>query len=61
MERAAAWRAARNWPRFVRETPAGRQVKIGVWRNGSMQTLTATMETGQEHHHRQRRELHGHA
>ncbi len=32
--------------RFVRETPAGRQVKIGVWRNGSMQTLTATMEGG---------------
>ncbi len=32
--------------RFVRETPAGRQVKIGVWRNGSMQTLAATMEGG---------------
>jgi len=30
--------------RMVRETPAGRQVKIGVWRNGSMQTLTATVE-----------------
>lgn len=30
--------------RMVRETPAGRQVKIGVWRNGSMQTVTATVE-----------------
>ena len=30
--------------RMVRETPIGRQVKIGVWRNGSMQTLTATIE-----------------
>jgi serine protease Do len=30
--------------RLVRETPVGRQVKIGVWRNGSMQTLTATTE-----------------
>jgi serine protease Do len=30
--------------RFVRETPVGRQVKVGVWRNGSMQTLTATVE-----------------
>jgi serine protease Do len=30
--------------RFVRETPIGRQVKIGVWRNGSMQTLSASVE-----------------
>jgi serine protease Do len=30
--------------RFVRETPAGRQVKIGVWSNGSMKTVTTTME-----------------
>ena len=30
--------------RLVRETPVGRQVKIGVWRNGSMQTVTATVE-----------------
>jgi serine protease Do len=30
--------------RLVRETPVGRQVKIGVWRNGAMQTLTATIE-----------------
>ena len=30
--------------RLVRETPVGRQVKIGVWRNGAMQTVTATME-----------------
>jgi serine protease Do len=31
--------------RMVRETPIGRQVRIGVWRNGSMQTLTATVES----------------
>jgi serine protease Do len=30
--------------RLVRETPVGRQVKIGVWRNGAMLTLTATIE-----------------
>ena len=30
--------------RLVRETPVGRQVKIGVWRNGEPQTLTATIE-----------------
>ncbi len=30
--------------RLVRETPVGRQVKIGVWRNGAMQTVTATIE-----------------
>jgi serine protease Do len=30
--------------RMVRETPAGRQVKIGVWRNGAMQTVMATIE-----------------
>jgi serine protease Do len=30
--------------RFVRETPIGREVKLGVWRNGGMQTLSATTE-----------------
>lgn len=30
--------------RMVRETPIGRQVKLGVWRDGKMQTLTATVE-----------------
>jgi serine protease Do len=30
--------------RMVRETPVGRTAKVGVWRNGSMQTLTATIE-----------------
>lgn len=30
--------------RLVRETPIGRQVRLGVWRNGSVQTLTATVE-----------------
>jgi serine protease Do len=30
--------------RLVRETPIGRAVKIGVWRAGSMQTLSATIE-----------------
>lgn len=29
--------------RLVSETPAGREVKIEVWRNGAMQTLTATI------------------
>jgi serine protease Do len=31
--------------RLVRETPIGRQIHLGVWRNGSVQTLTATVET----------------
>jgi serine protease Do len=30
--------------RLVRETPVGRQVKVAVWRNGSAQTLTPTLE-----------------
>jgi serine protease Do len=30
--------------RFVRETPVGRTAKIGVWRGGGMQHLTATVE-----------------
>jgi serine protease Do len=30
--------------RLVRETPIGRQVKLGVWRGGAMQTLSATIE-----------------
>lgn len=30
--------------RLVRETPIGRSVKLGVWRAGSMQSLTATIE-----------------
>jgi serine protease Do len=30
--------------RMVRETPPGRQVKIGLWRNGAPLTLTATVE-----------------
>lgn len=32
-----------QFQRLVRETPAGRQVKISVWRAGAMQTLTATV------------------
>jgi serine protease Do len=31
--------------RMVRETPPGRQVKLGIWRGGAPQTLTATMES----------------
>jgi serine protease Do len=31
--------------RMVRETPPGRQAKLGIWRNGASQTLTATMES----------------
>jgi len=30
--------------RMISETPVGRQVKIGVWRNGAAQTITATVE-----------------
>jgi serine protease Do len=30
--------------RMVRETPVGRQVHLGVWRNGALQTLAATVE-----------------
>lgn len=30
--------------RLVRETPAGRQAKVVIWRNGASQTLTATIE-----------------
>jgi serine protease Do len=32
--------------RMVRETPAGRQVQVVVWRNGSNVTLTPTIEAG---------------
>jgi len=32
-----------QFQRMVQETPIGRQVKITVWRNGGMQTLTATV------------------
>jgi serine protease Do len=30
--------------RLVRETPIGRQVRLGVWRNGALQNLNATVE-----------------
>lgn len=29
--------------RLIRETPVGRQAKLSIWRNGSPQTLTATI------------------
>ena len=32
--------------RMVRETPAGRRVEVEVQRNGSVQTLSATLESG---------------
>ena len=32
-----------QFQRLVRETPAGRQVRITVWRSGGRQTLTATV------------------
>ena len=32
-----------QFQRLVRETPVGRQAKISVWRNGALQTLTATV------------------
>ncbi|MGA2272185.1 MAG: PDZ domain-containing protein [Bryobacteraceae bacterium] len=34
-----------QFQRLVHETPAGRQVKIEVWRNGAPLTLMATVET----------------
>lgn len=34
--------------RLVRETPIHREVKVGVWRNGAAQTLTATVGTRKE-------------
>jgi len=34
-----------QFQRLVHETPAGRQVKVEVWRNGAPVTLTATVET----------------
>ena len=34
---------AEQFGRLVRETPPGRTVKVGVWRNGGSQTLTATV------------------
>jgi serine protease Do len=37
--------------RMVRETPAGRSVEIEVERNGSTQTLSATLERGGAMHH----------
>ena len=33
--------------RLVNDTPAGRQVKIGVWRAGARLTLTATVEASE--------------
>jgi serine protease Do len=32
-----------QFQRLVGETPAGRQAKIGIWRNGAAQTLTVTL------------------
>jgi len=32
-----------QFQRLVRETPPGRQVKVGVWRSGAAQTITATV------------------
>jgi serine protease Do len=34
-----------QFQRLVHETPAGRQVKVEVWRNGAALTLMATVET----------------
>lgn len=33
--------------RLVRETPIGRQVRLGVWRNGAMQTIPITIAARQ--------------
>ena len=34
-----------QFQRLVRETPAGRQVKLSIWRGGATQNLTATLGT----------------
>src|SRR5215469_12205965 len=34
-----------QFARLVRETPAGRQVHLNVWRSGAPQTITATVAT----------------
>ena len=34
-----------QFARLVRETPSGRQVRIGIWRSGAPLTLTATIAT----------------
>jgi serine protease Do len=34
-----------QFARLVRETPAGREVRLSVWRGGAMQTVTATIAT----------------
>jgi serine protease Do len=34
-----------QFARLVRETPAGREVRLQVWRGGAMQTITATIAT----------------
>src|SRR5205085_3363159 len=34
-----------QFARLVRETPAGREVHLSVWRGGAMQTVTATIAT----------------
>src|SRR5437868_15294059 len=34
-----------QFARLVRETPAGREVPLQVWRGGAMQTITATIAT----------------
>jgi S1-C subfamily serine protease len=37
-------RSARQFTRLIQETPGGRTVAIGVWRDGKKQTLNATPE-----------------
>lgn len=44
-QKVEGWEALR---RMVHETPIGREVKIGVWRNGASQTLTATIGSHKE-------------
>src|SRR5690242_4390427 len=34
-----------QFARLVRETPAGREVRLQVWRGGAAQSITATIET----------------
>jgi len=44
-QKVEGWEALR---RMVHETPIGREVKIGVWRNGAAQTFSAAMGSHKE-------------
>jgi serine protease Do len=41
---------AAQFRRMIREIPAGRSVQLTVWRDGSTQTINATLERAEENH-----------